>query len=315
VRVVFLGGTRFLGPVTVRKLVAAGHAVAVAHTGTHESVDLPAVEHLHGARADLLTAGGPVERSRPDVLVDTFAGGATREKAREVAACGLRVGAARLVAISSMDVYQHCVEAGLGDGGGVVPFSVDPVPLTEDARLRPAPYPGAAPGHDNAAMEHELTRSGVEAMTVLRPGTIYGQHATTREWTFVERVHRGERRLPLPDGGVQLFHRVAVERVADAVVASLTRAPSGWWACNVVDPHDWDYSGLARLVASELGWEWEAETVPFEEGPHPWHTSHPVLCSDVRLQTTLGVQAPDPETATRATVRWLWEHRERLAAG
>ena len=312
-RVALIGGTRFLGPVTVRRLVAAGHEVAVAHTGTHEVEGLDGVEHLHASRVELLRRDGLVEAWKPDALVDTFPGGATGDKARELAFCGCRAGADRLIVISSIDVYQHCVESGLGDGGGVVALSLDPVPLRETARLRTAPYPGAAAGHDNAAMERALHDAG--SVTVLRPGTIYGPHPGVREWSLVERVHRGERRLPLPDGGVQLFHRVAVERVAAAVVASLTEAPEGFWACNVVDPYDWDYSGFARLVASELDWEWEPESVRFEDAPHPWHTSHPVLCSDERLRTVLRVEGPEPATALRDTIRWLWENREWLSTG
>jgi nucleoside-diphosphate-sugar epimerase len=111
-----------------------------------------------------------------------------------------------------------------------------------------------------------------------------------------------------------LFHRVAVDRVAGAIVAAAERRTDGSWACNVVDPVDWDYSGLARRIGEILGWEWEPEKLPFEAADHPWQTGHAVLGSDRRLRDDLGVQAdqPDPDSALRETIEWLWERREGI---
>src|SRR3954447_15707722 len=288
-RVAFVGGTRFVGPVAVRLLLEAGHEVAVAHSGEHEAAGLEAAEHLHRGRAELLASGGLVERWRPDALVDTFAGGASADKAAALGACAARSGARHIVAISSLDVYQHCVEAGLGDGSGAVALPAESLPLREEvSALRSGPYPGAHEGHDNVAMEAALRASSQARVTALRPGTIYGPHPDTRESFIVDKVRRGERRLELPDGGVQLFHRVAVERVARAVVASLERAPDGFWACNVVDPVDREYASLAGAIGRQLGWEWEPVRVAYEDSVHPWHTSHPVVASDERLRRVLG---------------------------
>jgi len=310
-RVVFLGGTRFVGPVAVRHLRAAGHDVAVAHSGAHEHAGLADVDHLHGTREQLLAPGGPIEAWRPDALVDTFAAAATAEKAAALAACAGRAGAGHIVAISSMDVYQHCVEAGLGDGSGVVALPRQPLPLHESSPLREGRVPGESGAHDNVLMEAALHGAG--RVTVLRPGAIYGPHAGVREWYLVELIHRGQRRLELPDGGAQFWHRVAVERVGAAVTAALDRAPEGCWACNVVDPYDWSYAGLAAEIAALLSWEWQPVRVPFTETDHPWQTAHPVLCSDHRLREVLGVTDPDPRDALTETVLWLWDHREQLS--
>jgi nucleoside-diphosphate-sugar epimerase len=179
--------------------------------------------------------------------------------------------------------------------------------------LREGPYPGGSADHDNTAMEAALIGAG--HVTVLRPGAIYGPHAEVREWTLVGRIRRGERRLELPDGGSQFWHRVAVERVGAAVTAALTNAPDGFWECNVVDPYDWSYAGLAGEIAELLDWEWNPVRVAFGETDHPWQTAHPVLCSDRRLRETLGVCGPDPREALAETVRWLWDHREQLSLG
>ena len=303
-RVAFIGGTNFVGPVAVRALCEAGHDVAVGHSGRHEADGLPDVEHLHGSWSQLLSPDGLVERWRPDALVDTFAGGATAEKAKELGACAERAHGRHIVAISSMDVYQHCVDAGMATGEGTRVLARDPIPLRESARLRSGPYPGGSTEHDNVAMEGAL--DGAERITVLRPGAIYGCHPSTRESFLVSRVAKGQRHLPLPDGGTQMWHRVAVERVANAIVAALERAPEGLWAVNVVDPYDWDYSGLAGRIAELLDWEWEPARVAFSDEDHPWQTAHPVLVSDARLREVLRVTEPDPEDALAATIQWLW---------
>src|SRR5688500_2573711 len=104
-RVALIGGTKFLGPVAVGLLRTAGHDVAVGHTGAHEHPAVSDVDHLHGEREELLAADGLVERWRPDVIVDTFTGGATAEKAEQTRECAARASCRRIVAISSMDVY------------------------------------------------------------------------------------------------------------------------------------------------------------------------------------------------------------------
>ena len=230
-RVAFIGGTRFVGPAAVRQLLSAGHTVAICHTGAHETPTVGRVDHLHGSRDELLAPDGPVERWRPEALVDTFAGGASALKGRALAQCAIRAEAGHVVAVSSMDVYRHCVDAGMGDGSQAIELPRDPLPLGEDAMLRDGPYPGARATddgevHDNVAMEEALREGDrLPKVTALRPGAIYGPGADSRERVLVEAIREGETRLPLPDGGVQLFHRVAVERVGRAVAAALERAP------------------------------------------------------------------------------------------
>src|SRR5262245_14178461 len=152
-RVLFIGGTGPVGRAAVPHLLAAGHEVVLAHTGTHEPPELAELEHLHGERAALLAPGGPAERARPEAIVDTFAGGAGAEKAAELSSLAARAGVARVVVTSSLDVYRHCNDAGVA----AHPPADLPrawLPLHEDAELRTElPAGNAARGHDNIAME------------------------------------------------------------------------------------------------------------------------------------------------------------------
>jgi len=312
-RVLFLGGTGPVGLSSLPHLLAAGHEVALAHTGAHEPDAARDVEHLHGERDAMVAPGGPAERWRPNAIVDTFAGGATGVKAHQLGALAARAGAARIVAVSSMDVYRHCADAGVDDNPPAE-LARDALPLSEDSARRTGPSPGSGARHDNVAMEDALP--GDWAVTILRPGAIYGpfEHPyVLREWYLVGRVARGERSLQIPDGGTQLFHRVAIDRVGRAVAAALDRAPDGLWACNVADPTDYTYGALARLVAERFDWEWELEPVAWERSDHPWNVRQPVFTDTTRLRQTLGVTEPDPVAATLAQLDWLWANREALA--
>jgi nucleoside-diphosphate-sugar epimerase len=311
-RVLFVGGTGPVGQASIPHLLEDGHEVAVAHTGTHEPLGLSRVEHFHGAREELLSPGGPAERWTPAVVVDTFAGGATAAKAGELGRLAERCEAQQIVAVSSIDVYHHCVSAGV-DGNEPVDLPADALPLHETAAKRAGPSPGGGRSHDNVAMEAAL--HGAPRITVLRPGAIYGPHFhqhVLREWYFVGKVSRGERDLPLPAGGTQLFHRVALERVGRSIAAALRAAPEGRWECNVADPRDFTFGALASLVAAQLGWEWETRTVNWEEGDHPWNIRHPVIADTGRLRQVFQIVDPDPVAATTEQLSWLWDHRAEL---
>jgi len=253
------------------------------------------------------------ERWRPDALVDTFAGGATSAKAQQLADLARRADVERVIAVSSMDVYRHCADAGVDDNPPAE-LARDPLPLAEDSPRRIGPSPGSGATHDNVAMEDALP--GDRPVTILRPGAIYGPYDhpyVLREWYLVGRVAREVRTLQLPDGGTQLFHRVAIDRVGRAVAAAIDRAPAGTWACNVADPTDFTYGALARLVAERFDWEWELEPVAWEKSDHPWNVRQPVFTDTTRLRETLGVTEPDPVEATLAQLDWLWANRELLA--
>src|SRR5918911_2557766 len=72
-RILIIGGTRFVGPPVVRRLVKAGHSVTVFHRGQTET-DLPAaVRHLYGDRRDLAAFTDQFRELRPQVLLDLIA--------------------------------------------------------------------------------------------------------------------------------------------------------------------------------------------------------------------------------------------------
>jgi len=135
VRVLIVGGTKFIGPHVVRQLVARGADVTVYHRGEHEP-ELPrAVCHLHGPAAAIPVLSFPEEASAPapDVVIHMIAMG---ERDARAAVETFRGRTHRLVAISSGDVYQAYGRLTGAESGPPAAGL-----LTENSPLRTAWYP------------------------------------------------------------------------------------------------------------------------------------------------------------------------------
>ncbi|HEY8131565.1 MAG TPA: hypothetical protein VII12_06705 [Thermoanaerobaculia bacterium] len=118
-RIIVIGGTRFMGPHVVRLL--AGHDVTVFHRG----INCKDQAHVHGDRANFPRG------LHGDVVIDTWC--MTEAHARATAE---QFHSERLVIISSGDVYRNY------DGlRGRYAGPPDPTPLREDAPLRETRYP------------------------------------------------------------------------------------------------------------------------------------------------------------------------------
>ena len=72
-RVLVIGGTRFVGPRLVRSLLDRGHEVAAFHRGQTAGALPPGVERLLGDRTDPEQLGGAVRDRTFDACVDTIA--------------------------------------------------------------------------------------------------------------------------------------------------------------------------------------------------------------------------------------------------
>jgi nucleoside-diphosphate-sugar epimerase len=134
-RVLVIGGTRFMGPHVVKSLAGMGHEVTVFHRGQTEA-DLPqGVQHIHGERQRLPDFREEFKRLAPDVMLDMCA--FTEEDAR-TAVSVLHDIATRAVAISSMDVYYNY---GLFPHTQTEPGPPHPNAFSEAGPLRQVFYP------------------------------------------------------------------------------------------------------------------------------------------------------------------------------
>jgi nucleoside-diphosphate-sugar epimerase len=129
-KVIVLGGTRFIGRAIVEELAAAGHDLLIVHRGKLEPEDMPPVRHLHAERMELSAHREELATFKPDAAVDCRA----LKRADSEAALAALPGGLRLVVISSLDVYRAF--GALNDER-----ETDPVPLDESSPVRPNRYP------------------------------------------------------------------------------------------------------------------------------------------------------------------------------
>jgi 2'-hydroxyisoflavone reductase len=170
-RILFLGGTRFLGRHAVDAALVRGHVVTVFTRGRTPAHRADAVTTLTGDRDPTRAPGLDALRAGDwDAVVDT-SGYVPRVVGASAAMLADRVG--RYLLVSSISVYA--------DGGGAGRDESAPVgalddPATEDV---PAHY-----GPLKAACEGAVRTVFGDAAIIVRPGLIVGPHDATDRFGY-----------------------------------------------------------------------------------------------------------------------------------
>jgi 2'-hydroxyisoflavone reductase len=177
VRILILGGTKFLGRATVEAALARGHDVTLFNRGETNPELFPDVEKLHGDRTENLSALDGRER---DAVIDTsgYIPGVVRRSAE-----ALKDSVGRYLFVSSVSVY-----ADLGEG---------PDEAATRGELGELPADELLPDYANYGPLKALAEDAVwdvygDRATVVRPGLIVGPHDPTGRFTYwPHRVARG----------------------------------------------------------------------------------------------------------------------------
>jgi nucleoside-diphosphate-sugar epimerase len=297
-RVVILGGTQFIGRRITEDLVARGDDVTVVHRGASEPPDWVGCRHLHADRKDFAGLSGQVRALRPDAVIDTCAG-----TAADAAAVLPYLPDARLVVLSSMDVYRAFALLNAGQEG-------EPLPITEESAVRPEKYPyrGKLPGQDDYEkldVEPEyLARGGA----VLRLAMIYGEHDGQRREEFIlRRVRAGRPRIPVGPGS-WLWTRCYVGDVAGAVLAAIGSAAAAGQVFNIGEPGSRGMLGWARQILAAAGHDAElvavpGDVLPADMWPTAGHLQH-LLVDSGKARRLLDWQPAPAQHGLAASVRW-----------
>jgi nucleoside-diphosphate-sugar epimerase len=319
-RILVLGGTRFIGRAAVRRLAAAGHRVTLFHRGRSAPEALPGLRVLHGDRRELRRHAEALRAEEPDVVLDMIP---MTEADAEAAVEVFRGVAQRIVAISSQDVYRaYGILNRLEEG------PLQPTPISEDGALRTRRYPYRGEelrpaddprrwldDYDKILVEQVVLSAGEPVGTVLRLPMVYGpndpQH---RLFPYLEPM-LAHRPALLLDRGLAGWRwtRGHVEDVAAAIELAVCDPRAAGRIYNVGEPEalsmrEW-IAGIARCV----GWEGRVLEAPGERLPAQlrtgMNTAQDLVTDTRRIRRELGFTEPlDREEALRRTVEWERRH-------
>jgi nucleoside-diphosphate-sugar epimerase len=176
-RILVLGGTRFLGRALVEAALARGHEVTLFNRGQTNPELFPEAEKIRGDRAEDLS---PLAGFEWDVVFDVAA---YFPRVVQLSVDALREKIGRYVFVSSISVYAD-----------------QSTPSGEDAAVEPLTDPDDASvetyGARKAACEQIVESALGERATIVRPGLIVGPHDPTDRFSYwPKRIVQGGRVL------------------------------------------------------------------------------------------------------------------------
>ena len=307
-RVMVLGGTRFIGAAVVEELYAHGHELLVVHRGEHEPADLPEVDDLHADRQDLPHLRGPVDEFDPEAVVDNCAYSAA-DAETALAAIG---DDARLLVVSSMDVYRALGRC--WPGPRPTPCLVDE---TSPVRAERYPYRGRPhPSPDTDTYEKldvEAAYLAREA-TVCRLPMVYGERDHQRREEPILRRSGPAGAHPRRVGQLAVDLRLRPRRrrrhpPGPGVRRMRGRDPQPGRGPYLVD------GPWARHVLEAAGSEAELARVPTSSSPTTWRPSAPSPSTSwwtpARPATCWAGPRPTPTMPSTARSPGTWPTRRR----
>ncbi|MDX6599126.1 MAG: hypothetical protein QOE87_3013 [Gaiellales bacterium] len=254
-RILALGGTRFVGRHIVEAARTAGHEVSVFSRG-HSPLPWDDVEHLRGDRD---TGNLEALRERDwDACIDVSA--YLPEAAR--ASAELLAGqVAHYSFISTASVYVVDPAGGMDETTQVLPAALD------EADAAGAELYGAR----KVACEQEVERAFPGRTLIIRPGIVAGPHDPTNRFTWwVERLARGGEVLGpgSPDAPVQL---VDGRDLGAFTVAQTERLATGVFnVCGPPSSFGELIEACRRGTASRSDVTWVSEQLLLEQGVEPF---------------------------------------------
>lgn len=322
-RILVIGGTRFIGPYVVRRLSAMGHEVTVFHRGQTEVELPPEVRHIHHAPVNLgdrrLFADfvGEFKQFAPDVVLDMIPG--TKQDA-QILVHTFKDIARRVVAISSEDVYRA-----YGRLHRTEPGPPDPVPLTEDSPLREKLYPYRSEpprqpddperwvdDYEKILVEREVMSDPELPGTVLRLPMVYGPGDTggRRTFRYLKRMDDGRPVILLDEAQAQWrWSRGYVEDVAFAITLAVVNNQAAGRIYNVAEAQALSGEEWVRHIALAAGWNGKIVVVPKGLLPIESDLSQHWVVDTTGIRQELGYTETVPQAeAFRRTIAWQRAH-------
>ncbi len=307
-RILVIGGTRFIGVYVVAQLSAMGHEVTIFHRGQSEANELQEIEHIHGDREELAKFTDEFKRLSPDVVLDMSL--ANEAQTRKVVNA-VRGFADRIVAPSSMDVYYSF---GLLNGTELGP--PQETPITEEGKLRSNLYPYRkiipepwAQKYDKILVEKVLMGDEKVDGTVLRLPVVYGPLDYQHRLFYWLKAMVLDRRNSILLGEKKANERGPsgyVENIARGIVLAATSDAARKRIYNVCEPESLSMLEQGRAVAKVVKWGGKIITGPDKVLPEGLRgTGIDWTVDSTKIRRELGYKEIVPfEEGLRKTIDW-----------
>lgn len=256
-RILIIGGTRFLGRALVCSAQERGHQITLFNRGVSNPGLFPEVEHLTGDRTSDLHA---LEGQAWDAVIDTcgYEPAVVRRSAEKLA------GSVHwYVFISTLSVYHDTSQPGVDEQA-----AVEQLPEGADETFSAEKY-----GALKALCEQAASAALPGRVLVIRPGLIVGEYDPTDRFTYWPwRVARGGEVLA-PGRAEHLTQFVDVRDLADWTVRMVEQKATGVY--NATGPRKPLTMGelletCRRVSGSDARITWLSEEFLLENGVQPW---------------------------------------------
>ncbi len=214
-KILFLGGTGFLGPHTVQYALDRGHEVTLFNRGNSTENLFPGIEKLVGNRDPDIDAGlSALEGRNWDCVIDTssyvprIAGASAKLLANQCQ---------QYLMVSTISVYAGFSQVGMKENAAVGTL--------EDATVET--IDGATYGPLKAYSEAAVTQHFGNRATIVRPGLIVGPRDRTDRYTYWPvRASRGGNML-CPGDGTDKVQYIDVRDLAEFMVLCVEQNTTG----------------------------------------------------------------------------------------
>ena len=322
-KLLIIGGTRFLGRHLVTAALEREHEVTLFNRGRHSS-DSNNVETIHGDRhTDVAKLNG----RRWDAVIDTCG---MLPRAVRAAAEVLSDAVERYIFISSQNAYAGVSAPGVTEGSPLATLTPEQLEEAYAIDRSGEPSYGKLYGGLKALCEQAAEEVMPNRVLIIRPGLIVGPYDYTDRFTYwVERTARGGEILApgRPDRFVQF---IDVRDLAEWIVRMLERKQSG-----IYNAHGMlgtltmkDLLDECRTVSqSDAAFTWASEKFLLQEGVTAW-TDMPLWLPEEAAPHLRGFMFINCDKAVNAgltfhslkdtigaTLTWYQTDRRKLSAG
>jgi 2'-hydroxyisoflavone reductase len=306
-RILILGGTRFLGRALVEAALEEGHQVTLFHRGLTNPDLFPDVEKLIGDRDGGLAV---LSGRRWDAVIDTcgYFPRAVRQSAE-----ALKDATSHYTFVSTLSVYADTSTLGIDESAPLAPLDDESI----------EEITGESYGPLKVLCERVVSEVFPGRSLIIRPGLIVGPHDPTDRFTYWPcRVARGGKVLApgRPERPVQY---IDVRDLAEWTIRMVADRCTGEYnAVGRPMPIGELLEACRRVSGAKAEFTWVSETFLEKEGVGPWMemplwipesdtSSAGFMAFDASMAVDAGLRFRPMEETIRATLDWARGRPER----